>query len=64
MRDLCALRTQDLQKIVLVFQPSLSKLEQMIQSKPLYRAFEFGKHSADVDIVLVVQLPQALHCTS
>ena len=64
MSDSCALRTQDLQKIVLVFHTSLSKLEKMIQRKPLYRAFEFSKHSADVGIVLVVQLPQALHCTS
>ena len=64
MSDSCALRTQDLQKIVLVFHTSLSKLEKMIQRKPLYRAFEFSKHSADVGIVLVVQLPQALHCAS
>ena len=40
------------------------KLHKMIQNKPLYRAFEFSKHSADVGIVLVVQLPQALHCAS
>ena len=36
MSDSCALRTQDLQNFVLAFHTALSKLENMIQRKPLY----------------------------